>query len=123
MRKQSLCATIFLSMSSIATQKDFLERLAALYARNVEISRKKNSDYANTSDPFQNFRACEQFGVAAPKGIIVRMTDKLMRIANLLDREPSVSDESILDTLSDLANYSMILRMYLENKKISPPTE
>jgi hypothetical protein len=44
------------------------------------------------------------------------MTDKMQRIANLLDKEAMVKDESILDTLQDLSNYSLILRVYLEQK-------
>lgn len=100
----------------INNQKQFLKRLQELYNNNIEISRKKNSDYAGPSDPFANFRACEMIGIPAEQGIIVRLTDKLMRVSNLLKRPTEVSDESILDTLSDLANYAMILRVYLENK-------
>lgn len=100
------------------TQKDFLYRLNELYTNNVQISARKNADYANEHDPFQNFRVCEALGIPAEVGLIVRMSDKLMRASNLITpgREAQVKDESILDTLSDLANYSMILRMYLEQK-------
>jgi len=100
----------------VFTQKDFIERMGALYAENLEIARRKNADYSNTNDPFQNFRVSEALGIPAEKAIIVRMSDKLMRIANLIGRERQVADETIGDTLSDLANYSMILRMYLEQK-------
>lgn len=77
----------------------------------------KNSDYSAPEDPFLNFRAGESYGITAEMGIIVRMSDKLMRASNLLTREAKVVDESILDTLSDLANYAMILRMLIESKK------
>lgn len=103
-------------MPLITSQEDFINRLEELYKRNVDISRAKNSDYANLTDSFSNFRACETFGIGAAEGILVRMTDKLMRVSNLIKRDAKVKDESILDTLSDLANYSMILRMYIENK-------
>jgi hypothetical protein len=89
-------------------QQQFLARLEELY--------KENADYASDGDPFLNFRACEMFGIPAEQALIVRMSDKLMRCANLLTREAQVKDESMLDTLSDLANYAMILRMYLEQK-------
>lgn len=95
-------------------QKQFIARLEELYKENVEISRMKNADYASEGDPFLNFRACEAFGVPATTGLLVRMSDKLIRCANLVNREAQVKDESILDTLSDLANYAMILRMYIE---------
>jgi hypothetical protein len=97
-------------------QENFLQRLTELYAANVEISRRKNSDYANKEDPFQNFRACEIYGISLERGLIVRMSDKMTRISNLLTRPAQVADESVLDTLSDLANYAMILRMALEQK-------
>jgi len=101
------------------TQKDFLNRLEKLYKENVEISRRKNADYATDTDPFRNFRVCESIGIPAEVGILVRMTDKISRIRNLLGKKAQVKDETIFDTLSDLANYAMILRIYLEeNGKI-----
>lgn len=98
------------------TQKDFLARLAELYKNNVDISRRKNMDYAGPDDPFQNFRMCEGYGVPMERGLLVRMSDKMTRVSNLLSRDAMVADESVLDTLSDLANYAMILRMILEQK-------
>ena len=41
--------------------------------------------------------------------------NKMSRIATLIDTEASVKDEAITDTLHDLANYSVILKIYLEN--------
>lgn len=98
------------------TQKDFINRLNELYTTNVQISMRKNADYANENDPFQNFRASETLGIPAEQAIIIRMSDKLVRVSNLISRPAQVADETIFDTLSDLANYSMILRMYLEQK-------
>lgn len=98
------------------TQEKFLQRLAELYQRNVEISRAKNADYASSEDAFKNFRVSSSFGIEPEQGIIVRMTDKLVRASNLLTREGKVSDEKITDTLADLANYAMILAIYLEQK-------
>ena len=96
------------------TQTDFLKRMEELYALNLEISRKKNADYANDNNAFQNFTSCQTYGIPVETAIMVRMTDKMSRIGNLIHREGQVKDETILDTLSDLANYSMILRMWLE---------
>lgn len=102
----------------IDTHAKFIARLEELYRGSVDISRKKNADYAGDHDPFANFRVCESLGIPAEVGLIVRISDKLARVANLTKpgKIAQVVDESILDTLSDLANYSMILRMYLENK-------
>lgn len=82
----------------------------------LEIQRAKNHDYAGfNNDPFKNFKMVEQFGVCSvEQGIIVRMTDKLSRITNLIKTEAAVNDEKITDTLIDLANYSIILKCYID---------
>lgn len=100
------------------TTQQFLQRLEELYKSNLEISRAKNKDYAGDGDPFKNFKLCEMLGICSvEEGMLVRITDKLSRISNLLKKEAEVKDESILDTLQDLSNYSMIMRVYLESKK------
>lgn len=97
-------------------QAEFLKRLRELHLACVDISAKKNADYANDNDPFQNFRACEALGIDGNEGILVRMSDKMMRAANLLKREAQVQDESILDTLMDLSNYALILAIKIESE-------
>lgn len=97
--------------------KTFIARLKELHLECVSISERKNADYATNADPFLNFRASELFGISSNEAIIVRMTDKLMRAANLLRKEASVKDESIADTLKDLSNYALILAIKLENEK------
>lgn len=97
--------------------KSFIKRLEELYAINVEISRKKNHDYSGTGDALANPMAVEMYGIRAEHGLLVRMNDKMMRIGNGLKGELKVEDESILDTLSDLANYAMILRIVIEHKR------
>lgn len=115
----SLAQEIVKHKAKAFTQADFLANMAAIYAGNVEISRRKNSDYTDNVDPFQNFRVCEALGIPAEVGLIVRMSDKMSRIANLSKpgRKALVVDESIHDTLADLANYSVILSMYLKYGK------
>lgn len=99
------------------TQKDFIKKLETGYKKNIEISRQKNSDYAGGDDAFKNFRASEAFGVPVPMAIMVRMSDKMARIGNLLRQKAKVKDERIEDTLSDLANYAMILKVFLESDR------
>lgn len=101
------------------TTKQFLKRIEEIYGSSLEIAKRKNHDYAGEGNPFKNFGLCESVGICSTeKGILVRMTDKLQRISNLIDKDAQVKDESILDTLQDLANYSIILRVYLESKKL-----
>lgn len=75
-----------------------------------ELHEGKNRGYTGGDpDPWINFRQCEEFGVPAHIGVLVRMSDKYIRITNLL-RNPDNDqvNESILDTLADLAAYALI---------------
>lgn len=76
-----------------------------------DVHDRKNADYSGSDqpDPFRNFRECEDFGVSAFEGVMVRLSDKWMRIKNLArTKVNAVKDESIEDTLLDMANYSVI---------------
>jgi hypothetical protein len=90
-------------------------RFHELIAEIVKTHDTKNRDYADSqSDPLANFRECEDFGIPAYLGVLTRMSDKWKRIKNLARRRymgrggPAVADESMLDTLRDLAVYSLI---------------
>lgn len=82
-----------------------------LLAQMRAIHDAKNADYAghHQADPLRNFRACEEFGIPAWQGVLTRMSDKWMRICNLArNGTAAVADESMEDTLLDLANYSLL---------------
>jgi hypothetical protein len=97
---------------------ELIRRMVDLFARCIEIAEAKNADYANEDDPFQNFRGVEVLGISVEDGFLTRMSDKLARVSNLVRRDPAVADESVLDTLSDLANYAILLRVYLEQERM-----
>lgn len=97
---------------------EFMELLKLNAERDLEISHKKNSDYADGNDPFQNFRGVEHWGICSvEEGLMVRVSDKMQRVSNLLKRDAEVSDESVVDTLSDARNYLNILQVWLEHGK------
>jgi hypothetical protein len=97
--------------------KEFLREFEITLNTMKRIVKAKNQDYAN-GDAFKNFKSCENLGLcSAEKGILIRMSDKMARISNLLDREAEVHDEKIEDTLLDLANYSIILLLLIESKR------
>jgi hypothetical protein len=99
-------------------REQFIEELEKNQDNDLAIVKKKNSDYAADTDPFQNFRGVEHWGITdAETGILVRLSDKMQRVCNLIDREAQVEDESIIDTLSDARNYLNILQVYLEHEK------
>ena len=73
-----------------------------------ETYRAKNKDYG---DAFG--KSHEKYGAIAG---LTRMSDKFNRIEELiLTKEQLVADESVLDTLLDLANYSIMLYMELSD--------
>jgi len=70
---------------------------------------RKDADYAG-GDSLGNFRLAERFGVPAWKGAAIRMSDKFSRFVSLVNKgKAQVSDESMEDTLKDLAIYAMIV--------------
>lgn len=100
-------------MAGIPGFREELDEILALHLR-------KNADYALEGDPFSNFRACEALGICSvEQGILVRMTDKLSRVANLIGsgKDAKVIEESVEDTLRDNAVYSLILKLYVKRKR------
>lgn len=54
------------------------------------------------------------------KGILVRLSDKMSRITNLIEGgEAAVSDETVVDTIEDAINYLAILKAYYEGKHLA----
>jgi hypothetical protein len=99
------------------THKEYLEEFKTTTDSMYELTKKKNSDYAGDADAFQNFKLIEALGAASTEqGFVVRMSDKLQRIANLISRENQVADEKIEDTLLDLSIYSILFLTYLKSK-------
>lgn len=100
-------------------KKEYLKTFKKITEEMYNLTERKNNDYAGKEDPFKNFRFCEQFGICSVEnGILVRITDKLSRVINLLKGvEQKVIDEKVEDTLKDLAVYSIILLTYLKSKK------
>ena len=73
------------------------------------IYEKKNADYGNS---FEN--SLDKHGLIAA---IVRMDDKMNRVTTLnKTAEQLVNDESVRDTLMDLANYAIMSVMWLDEQ-------
>lgn len=83
--------------------KDITDEMNALYER-------KNHDYGNSfSDTFEKLGA-----VSA----VTRMYDKMNRIVSLVStKEQKVNDESLRDTLIDIANYAVMTIIELDKRK------
>ena len=85
------------------------DRLEKLMAEMLGIYKAKNKDYGDSfSESF------EEFGLIAP---VVRMNDKMNRIKSLTQSEGrQVKDESLRDSLVDLANYAMMTVIELDQQ-------
>jgi hypothetical protein len=101
------------------TKENYFEFAEKFFAKALEISRAKNADYTGKNDdPFSNFRSVEVLGITTEQGFLTRMMDKMKRIASFAEKgELQVKDESVTDTLRDLANYSCLLAAYIESQK------
>lgn len=91
-------------------------RFKELLARMNDIRTVKNADYASEADTMSNLRMCEQMGIVAWKGVLIRVSDKFSRIMQLSSRDgkAAVKDESITDTLLDMAIYCLLCIILFE---------
>lgn len=102
------------------TREQYLKYHKATTERMFSITKAKNSDYCGiTDDPFANFSRVEAVGITSTeRGFLVRMMDKMARLNSFVQKGVlEVKDESVEDTLFDLANYSILLAAYIHGKK------
>jgi hypothetical protein len=101
------------------TKQEYFEFSQAFFNECIEISKKKNADYTGKAlDPFANFQSVEVLGISTEAGFLTRMMDKMKRIASFVENgELQVKDESVTDTLRDLANYSCLLAGYIKSRQ------
>lgn len=71
--------------------------------------KNKNADYGSSvSDTYKDF------GMVS---FLVRLSDKLNRLKTIYNKDTKVKDETVYDTLIDLANYSILAILELENEE------
>lgn len=90
-------------MSNIERHDEIMKLIHETYIQ-------KNRAYGNSFD-----QSCDDFGISAA---MVRMSDKWNRLKTLTkNKDIPQGDESIKDTLLDLANYCVMTYMWLENNE------
>lgn len=97
-------------------------RLHALLEEAGELHDRKQADYGRPGDPFANVRASEAFGIPGWIGCMVRANDKIVRIQTaarqyLKSGEVELANESLADSLRDLAVYALIALVLLEESQ------
>lgn len=102
------------------TKDEYMSYHAACCTKMIEVTKAKNADYTGTSgDPFANFSRVEAIGICSTEqGFLTRMFDKFSRITSFVQKGVlSVKDESVEDTLIDLANYCILMAGYIKSKR------
>ena len=85
---------------------DRVAQLEAVQAAAREVFRAKNADYGDA------------FATYGPVGVLVRIGDKLQRMASITKSGVQlVDDEGLSDTLLDLHNYAAMALMLLHEEK------
>ena len=89
---------------------DKVNRFKEITSDMAKTYERKNNDY---SDSFG--QSIREFGFVAG---VVRISDKFNRLKSLLlsGKEQKVNDESVQDTLLDMANYCIMTYMELQNE-------
>jgi hypothetical protein len=78
-----------------------LDRMADLHSR-------KNHDYAG-QDPLSNLKSSLRLGLSPFLGVLVRLQDKWSRLEQFArSGQLMVKDETVEDTLMDIAVYSLL---------------
>jgi hypothetical protein len=104
------------------TREHLLRRHGEICAEARAIMERKNHDYTNdaqgASSIFGNLALIEELGLGTTEqGIVIRMGDKLSRLATLTTREARVADEGIKDTIKDIINYAVLLLVRRETRE------
>lgn len=85
-----------------------VEKFTEITSNMVKTYAAKNHDYGNSFE-----QSLDKFGLVAS---VVRLGDKMNRIESLTKKEAQVKDESIKDTLLDMANYAIMTVMWMDKK-------
>ena len=89
---------------------DKVETFSKIVKEMIELYAKKNHDYGNSFD-----EGCDKIGTGYRLG---RLLDKMNRLIACMGKEDKMQiNESIEDTLKDLACYSVMTLSYLKRKR------
>lgn len=89
---------------------DNVRRFEAITASMADIYARKNKDYGNSFD-----ESLDEDGLLVSK---IRLGDKYKRFSQLIKNPAEVEDESIRDTLIDMAAYAIMTVMWMDEYHI-----
>jgi hypothetical protein len=82
----------------------------------AELHKRKAEDYGTNIDPFFNIRASRQWGIEPWVAALIRANDKISRLQAFVQKGRLVN-ESVEDSLLDLASYAIIALILYEEAK------
>ena len=86
-----------------------------------ELHDRKQADYGRDSDPFYNVKKTEEWGIPAWVGALIRLDDKVGRLRNLSQNGEALRNESVEDSLMDIAVYALISLVLYEEATVVEP--
>lgn len=95
-------------LTDMETTNTNVKKFNEIVCKMADTYEKKNADYGDSFG-----QTCDEFGIIAA---IVRMNDKMNRIKQLSKKNALITDESIKDTILDLANYAVMTLMWVNSK-------
>lgn len=84
---------------------DNVELFKSIIEEMLETYKKKNHDYGSSFETL-----CDKFGLLAAA---IPLNNKVERINSLITKKENKVDESIEDSLKDLANYAIMTLIYI----------
>jgi len=90
----------------ISELPDNVKDIIDITNRMVDLYSRKNRDYGGSFD-----QSLDDDGLLVAK---IRLGDKFSRFSTLINQEATVDDESMVDTLIDLAVYSVMTIRWIE---------
>jgi hypothetical protein len=98
------------------TQQEQIKHFEVFTTQMKEILFKKGNDYANT-DRLSNFKLAGSIcQLKAEQNCLSLIATKVARLGVLLNSDKTPDNESVQDSVLDLANYSILLSMILKDK-------
>lgn len=92
------------------------ERFHELLKEVGKIHDKKQNDYGTPNDPYANVRGATEFGLPAPMGSFIAMSDIMSRIKSFCVNG-RLENEPLENALKDMAVYSLIALVLYEEEE------
>lgn len=110
------------------TLDEVVEFRREMFDKSLALVKRKGHDYNRQQqadgNTLFNLMVCELLGIVdtAERGILVRLSDKFMRLISLAATpgvDAAVKDESVLDTVADFHNYvDYVAQIWLRRRQL-----